>query len=192
MFLHFLKVYEHVETCALQVQFLKCLQGWRRWRILFISHKIVIRVVILLPGRGGILLNVLGKYPNLLNGVGDGLEDVEEFLCRLYKSQAADSSVDQARACMVDRKKVMLKDVTFYIEVHLSCANYQANVLLQADNVAMNVNPPTSEMEWQRTAEGLQIVWNRLESVPSKSVELVTCGCESKCKTEACKCFKSG
>ena len=39
-------------------------------RILFISYKIVIRGAILLPGRGGILLKVFSKYPNLLNGVG--------------------------------------------------------------------------------------------------------------------------
>ena len=117
------------------------------------------------------------------------------YFCRFYKSQAVDSAVDKARACMFDRKKVALKmlhSTQDVLEVHLSPANYQANIWLQADKVAMNVNPPTREMEWQGTAEGLQILWNRLESVPSKSVELVTCGCESKCKTEACKCFKSG
>ena len=48
VFLYFLKIYEHSETCALKLQFLKCLQGWWGWRIFFISQKIVICVVILL------------------------------------------------------------------------------------------------------------------------------------------------
>ena len=58
-------LYEHVEASALPFQILKRLQGWRGWRILFISHKIVIRVITLLPGRGGLLLKVYHKYPIL-------------------------------------------------------------------------------------------------------------------------------
>ena len=97
---------------------------------------------------------------------------------------------------MFDQGKValeMLPPTQDALELHLSRANYQANVWLQADKVEMNVNSPTRVLGWQRTTEGLQIVWNRLESVPSNSkcVELVTCGCESKCKTAGCKCFKS-
>ena len=48
VFLYFLKIYEHSETCVLKLQFLKCLQGWWGWRIFFIAQKIVIWVVILL------------------------------------------------------------------------------------------------------------------------------------------------
>ena len=106
-------------------------------RILFISHKIVIRRAILLPGRGGI------------------------------------GELTKQRARMFDHGKVTLEMLPLtqdVLELHLSCTNYQANVWLQADKVEMNVNPPTSVSGWQGTAEGLQIVWNRLASVPSISV----------------------
>ena len=73
------------------------------------------------------------------------------------------------------------------LELHLSCANYQVNVWLQADQVEMNVDPPTSVLGWRRNPDRLQI-----ESIPSKCIESITCGCEEKCKTAACKCFKSG
>ena len=150
--------------------------------------------------KNSIYLTVFGKYPNLLNGVGrdGGLEDEEEFVCRLYKSEVVDSGVNKARACIFDQGKValeMLSPTQNALELHLSYANYQLSSKRGGSKlikVKMNVNPPSSVLGWQGPAEGIQIVWNRLKSVPSKCVELVTCGCESKCKTAACKCFKSG
>ena len=38
----------------------------------------------------------------------------------------------------------------------------------------------------------LEVVWTRLPVLPEACIELVTCGCKSKCKTAQCKCFKSG
>ena len=77
---------------------------------------------------------VFGKYPNLLNGVGrdGGLEDEEEFVCRLYKSEVVDSGVNKARACIFDQGKValeMLPPTQDALELHLSYANYQANAV---------------------------------------------------------------
>ena len=114
---------------------------------------------------------VFGKYPNLLKGVGSNgdLHDVEEFVCRLHKSEVVDSGVNKARACMFDQGKValeMLPPTQDALELHLSHVNCQANVWLQADKVEMNVNPPSSVLGWQGTTEGLQVVWNRLKSVP--------------------------
>ena len=45
---------------------------------------------------------IFGKYPNLLNGVGSNgdLHDVEEFVCRLHKSEVVASGVNKARACI--------------------------------------------------------------------------------------------
>ena len=106
------------------------------------------------------------------------LEDVEDLVCRLYKSEVVDSGVDKARARMFDQGKValeMLPPTQDALELHLSRANFPANVWLQADKVEINVKPPTSVLGCQGTAEGLQIVWNRLECVPSQCVELVTC-----------------
>ena len=149
-------LYEHVEASALQLQILKHLQGWRGWRILFISHKIVIRVVTLLPGREDFFSKVCGKYPKPTEWcwAHGCLEDVEEFVCRLYKSEVVESGVNKARARMFHQVKValeMLPPTQDALELHLSRANDQANVWLQADKVEMNVNPPTSVLGWQGT-----------------------------------------
>ena len=75
------------------------------------------------------------------------MEDVEEVVCQLYKSEMVDSGVNKAKARTFDQGKVALEMLPLtqdVLELHFSCANYQANVWLQADKVEMNVNPPTS------------------------------------------------
>ena len=37
----------------------------------------------------------------------------------------------------------------------------------------------------------LSICWTRIPAVPVACLELITCGCKTKCKTAACKCVKS-
>ena len=91
---------------------------------------------------------------------------------------------------MFDQRKVDLEKLPpteDALELHLSRADYQANVWLQADQVEINVDPPTSVFGWQGSPDGLQIVWNRHESISSKCIQLIICGCEAKCKTAACK-----
>jgi hypothetical protein len=135
-------------------------------------------------------------YPELLCGVGrDGsMEEVEEFVCRLYKAEDITTGVNAARARMFDKGKValeMLPPTQDALELHLSRANYQARIWLQASELQVDVDPPSTILGWQSNPEGLSIVWNRLPCVPTKCVELVTCGCRSKCRTAGCKCFQT-
>ncbi len=141
--------------------------------------------------------NVYLQHPELLHGVGrDGpLSDVEEFVCLLYKSPHSSSGVDRARHDLLQKGKKaleMLPPTSDALELHMSRANYQAKVWLQANNTDVDVPDPDETGGWQVTDRQLEVVWIRKPSVPNSCLELVTCGCKSKCHTQACLCHKAG
>ena len=135
------------------------------------------------------------KNPNLLSQVGKdgGIEKVEEFVCQLYNAVDA-TTVNIARCKMFDKGKVALEMLPLTydaLELHLSRANYQAKIWLQADKQTIMVDSPGSVAGWQMNQDGLAIVWNRLPGIPTKCVELVTCDCKSKYKTAGCRCYQN-
>ena len=81
------------------------------------------------------------QKPELLAGVGrDGvLEQVEEFICKLYGAPDPFGGVDQARHDIFEKGHKELEKLPptqDVLELHLARSNYQAKVWLQA-NVAM-------------------------------------------------------
>ena len=54
---------------------------------------------------------VFTKYPQLLSGIGrnDEMNNVQEFVCRLYSAQDVNGGVNKARALMFDQGKVDLE-----------------------------------------------------------------------------------
>ena len=141
--------------------------------------------------------NVYLQHPELLHGVGrDGaLSDVEEFVCMLYKSPHCSSGVDKARHDMFQKGMKaleMLPPTSDALELHMSRANYQAKVWLQANKADVVVADPEETGGWQATDGRLDVVWMRTPCVPSSSLELVTCGCKSKCRTKICRCHSIG
>ena len=78
----------------------------------------------------------------------------------------------------------MLPPTSDALELHMSRANYQAKVWLQA-NKADVVVPVTEETGgWQATDRRLEVVWLRKTYVPSSYLEL--------CRTQTCLCHKMG
>ena len=137
------------------------------------------------------------QHPELLHGVGrDGqLSDVEQFVCMLYKSPHASSGVDGARHDLFQKGNKaleMLPPTSDALALHMSRANYQTKVWLQSNKADVVVPDPEETGGWQVTARGLEVVWLRTPSVPSSCLELVACGCKSKCRTRACRCHKIG
>ena len=50
--------------------------------------------------------------------------------------------------------------------------------------------PPTDRYAWTKETSMLSPVWTRLPPIPEACLQLVTCGCKSKCKTVWCTCYK--
>ena len=82
----YLQIY--VETFALKLQILKCLQGWWGWRIFLISQKIVLRDTTLLTGREFSLTSshVGSRIDYRLSWVAWGISFSISRSCRWYSS----------------------------------------------------------------------------------------------------------
>ena len=140
---------------------------------------------------------VFEQHPGLLSGVGrDGsVEPVEEYLCMVYSAPCQFGGVNQARHDMFEKTQSELEKLPptkAALQLHLARANFQAKVWLQSNVGMQKIGLPSATGGWQETDEGLlQVVWSNLPSIPDACVELVTCGCKSKCKTASCKCCKN-
>ena len=140
---------------------------------------------------------VYQKHPELLSGVGrDGsMEKAEEFVSLLYDSPFPSEGVDKARYVMFLKGKKtleMLPPTKDALELHVIRANYQAKVWLQATTSIMDMGSPFDTNGWIEGENGLSINWSRIPAVPKACIELVVCGCKTKCKLASCKCNRSG
>jgi hypothetical protein len=141
---------------------------------------------------------VFEHNPNLLGGVGrdGGMAEIEEFMCTLYGAPDPHGGVNKARNDMFDKGQKALEKLPptrDALELHLERSNYQAKVWLQANVAIQTVGSPADTGGWRVLEnESLEVVWSRLPSIPDACIELVTCGCKSKCKTASCRCSKGG
>ena len=138
------------------------------------------------------------KHPELLRGVGrDGtVAEVEQFVCHLYGAPDVTGGCDEARRAIFELGKKsleLLPPTTDALELHMSRANFQAKIWLQADRCHMSLGNPADSEGWEETNGVLRTVFTRKPSVPKSCLELVTCKCENnQCRTGACKCVRSG
>ena len=134
------------------------------------------------------------NQPLLVAGIGrDGeLAPIEQFVCHLY-GKHEQSSIDQARLQLFGKAKKgfeMLPPTKDALELHTIRANYQAKIWLQADQQHIHVSSPVDTSAWINEEGCLKAVWTRLSPIPDSCLELVTCGCKSKCRKIRCSCFR--
>ena len=49
---------------------------------------------------------------------------------------------------------------------------------------------PSETRGWEKTENGLAIMWKKITTIPDACIQLITCGCKINCKTANCKCVK--
>ena len=135
------------------------------------------------------------QHPLLLDRVGrDGpFEPVEEFICYLYMALDVKGGVDKARADIVRKGKKELNHLpptSDALQLHALRANYQSKLWLHADKqcIKLFAGSPESSGGWLSMGIRLAVAWSTLPAVPKVCLELVACGCLTKCKSSACKC----
>ena len=76
------------------------------------------------------------------------------------------------------------------LKLNFNRANYQAKLWLGACQhaIVVKVGLPEMSQGWHVTDLRLEAVWSTLLAVPSTCLELVACGCKTKCKSATCKC----
>jgi hypothetical protein len=128
----------------------------------------------------------------LVSGIGrDGdFSAVEQFVCKLY-SIPDQITVNSARLQLFSKAKKdleLLPPTHDALELHVARANEQAKIWLQADRECINIADDC--LGWTKQDGIMKPVWTRLPAVPAACLELMTCGCKSKCRTARCRCFK--
>ena len=139
---------------------------------------------------------IFQRQPDSVTSIGRNgeLDLIEQFVCRLY-GVPTQTDVNQARLHLFvkGRKELdMLPPTRDALDLHCKRANYQARIWLQADQEQIIVPPPTDTFAWTKETSMLSPVWTRLPPIPEACLQLVTCGCKSKCKTVQCTCYKKG
>ena len=76
------------------------------------------------------------------------------------------------------------------LALHTARANFQANVWHQSlQNDHSHLKPHGTD-GLKKIDTGLVIVWKTLSSIPESCIQLITCGCKTKCRSANCKCVK--
>lgn len=126
------------------------------------------------------------KHPDLLSGLGqnENLDNAEEFVCRLYDAASSLKCVNLIRHAIFQKGQKtleMLPPTKNALYLHIARADYQAKLWRDANVSHVDIGPPSNSGGWVNKANGLEVVWCTLPSVPNSCVELVTCGCKTKC-----------
>ena len=123
------------------------------------------------------------EYPHMLCGIGsDGsIDNVEEFVCRLYGAPNPLAGVNQCRVDLFDRGSKELDKLPptkDSLTLHLIRCNFQAKVWLQATTQFQKLCLPVDTGYWKvsNAGDNLQIVWASLPSIPSCCLSLISCG----------------
>ena len=136
--------------------------------------------------------------PSRYATVRDGpTAEIEEFVCRLYGVSNPQEGVNEARHDLFQRGQTDLeklpptKDALLF---HIARCNFQAKVWFQAQTVVQTVGKPKDTGGWVDDVDNdkLDMVWSSIPAVPEACVELITCGCQTQCRTARCKCCRSG
>ena len=101
--------------------------------------------------------------------------------------------VDKARADIFRKGKKELDHLpptSDALQLHAMRANYQSKVWLYADKQCIKSFAGSPVSSGGRLSMGiiLAVAWSTLPAVPKVCLELVACGCLTKCKSSACEC----
>lgn len=139
--------------------------------------------------------DVFVQHHHLLKGLGEGpelsehtIQNVEQFVCKLYGAMDADH-INDVRASMLVRGMTIerlppTRDALYF---HIQRSHFQALVWNQA-NLQKPVLPPPETMGWKMEENLLVPQLMSLPPVPEVCEEFISCACSTGCKTGRCGC----
>ena len=137
---------------------------------------------------------VFKEHYHLLDGLHQGeldeatKESAELFICKLYNVPDV-TTVNKARAILFVKSRApeSLPPTSDALSHHVKRAHYQTAVWRQA----VKQYPPPETMGWQLDGTSLVPILMSLPPVPDSCLEMITCGCTTRCMSARCKCKKS-
>lgn len=142
-------------------------------------------------------LKVFFQYKELLAGLGretlteDTMLNAEQVVCRIYNVPEV-TTVDKARVTLFKRalRAELFPPTRDALRHHIKRVHLQTMVWLEAIKAKPSF-PPASTMGWELRSGQMSPALSSLAPVPTSCLELVTCGCTTKCYSSRCKCKKS-
>ena len=125
------------------------------------------------------LLQCLGQEPL----TADTISNAETFVCKIYNAPNA-STTDIARAAFFRKalRPDILPPTSDAAPFHIRRSHYQSLIWCQA-SVAKPVLPLITTMGWEHIDGNIKPVLSSLPPVPASCLELISCGCGTKCST---------
>ncbi len=116
---------------------------------------------------------------------------VEQFVVHLYSSAKEQCSVNELRCKLFYAKPPeKLPPTQDALLQHIHRAHYQTMVWRSALIPKPDLPAPTDH-GWIEDGDCLRPVLTTLTAIPEACLELVTCGCKTKCSSNGCSCRKN-
>ena len=118
---------------------------------------------------------------------------MQKFFCLLYGAPKPEIGVNCAQYQMFIKGKKNLEALPptlDALQMHTARGNFQAKVWYQFLNTDHSDLKAAECGGWALTDDGLAIMWKTLTSIPESCIQLIVCGCKTKCKSANCKCVK--
>jgi hypothetical protein len=139
-------------------------------------------------------MSVFLTHKQLLQGLGNQplneqtMRNAETFVCQIYKVPEA-ATADKARVTLFKKalRPELLPPTTDALRHHIRRAHYQSIIWLRATALLPNL-PPATSMGWEFKEGQLKPVLISIPAVPASCMELITCGCTTRCSSTRCKC----
>ena len=116
----------------------------------------------------------------------------EAVVCALYGSALGDiNAVRYALFCSKASDSSQLPPTRDALQLHICRANYQAGIwhrcLISEPDV-----PRPEQHGWVVTHGVLQVLWMNQPPAPPDVLQLLSCKCQTSCKSQRCSCVKGG
>ena len=142
-------------------------------------------------------LRVFFQHKDMLRGLGNEplceevLKNVEAFICKVYNVPEA-VTTDQARVILFKKavKPELLPPTSDALKYHIKRCHLQTIVWLQATCPVPSL-PLATSFGWDLKDGIMSPVLLSLPAVPESCLQLITCGCQTRCSTRKCRCVKS-
>ena len=74
--------------------------------------------------------------------------------------------------------------------LHIRRAHFQAMIWKQTESPHQDLPSPT-DFEWELSGDRLKPILMTAEAIPTASLEMIFCGCNTRCRNKRCRCRKA-
>ena len=140
---------------------------------------------------------VFKESHELLQNTGEGdinehiIRKAEQFLCCVYGAGHIKTTNEAQHVLFFKKgKPEALPPTSDAAHLHIRRAHFQAMIWKQAGSPLQDLPSPT-DFGWELSEGRLKPVLMTAEAIPTASLEMIFCGCSTRCRNKRCRCRKA-